>query len=158
MNIKAYFKLKNRIFLWVLWIFCISLFCLFEYFLIFEQKETVPAIIFGVVLVLLIFGLFCSEIYGIRIKDNKVRIISQYRVRYCKLEDINKLNIEFINVGRVYECYATLEMVNGKIYKFVWDKVRNSKGPDQRFNITEQNVDKYKEMLLQCDKVEVEIK
>ena len=68
------------------------------------------------------------------------------------------MNIEFINVGRVYECYATLEMVNGKIYKFVWDKVHNSKGPDQRFNITEQNVDKYKEMLLQCEKIEVEIK
>jgi hypothetical protein len=49
-------------------------------------------------------------------------------------------------------------MNDGKTRRFVWDKIRSNKGPGVRFNITDSNVDEFKNKLSECDKISVDIK
>lgn len=157
MDIKVYFK-TNTVFLTIAWIFCVVVLSIMSYFLLFVGKEVGPSIFIIVVDILIIFSFICVNSYGFRIKNNKISIISQYRVRFCKLENVEKLDIEFEYDGKYYDCYATLYLTNGKISKFVWTKIHSSKGPDIEFKITENDVYEYKNKLMECDKINVEIR
>lgn len=158
MDIKVYFKTVNRGLMLFLSFFCIALLGVMTYFVLTKNEEILPMIIIVLVDVLIIFGFVCGEIYGFKIKNDKIRIISQFGVKFCKLEDVNNIYVEFIKIGKYYECYALLEMNDGKTRRFVWDKIRNYKGPGVRFNITDKNVDEFKNKLSECEKISVDIK
>jgi hypothetical protein len=128
------------------------------YFVLTKNEEILPMIIIVLIDVLIIFGFVCGEVYGFKIKNDKLRIISQFGVKFCKLEDVNNIYVEFIKIGKYYECYALLEMNDGKTRRFVWDKIRSYKGPGVRFNITDKNVDEFKNKLSECEKISVDIK
>jgi len=156
MDVKVYFKI-NGVFQILMWIFIIPFLALFSYFAFFESNE-IGFIIFVIVLdLLMILAFISSHIYGFRIKNNRLRIISQFRVRFCKYDDVKNLDIKFIQENKYYDCHATLEMNNGKFFVFEWSKLHNTKGPGTEFKITEEDVYKYKEILSVVDKINVEI-
>ena len=158
MEIKVYFKTTNHGLMLFLWFFCIALLGVMTYFVLTKNEEILPMVFIVLIDVLIIFGFVCSEIYGFKIKNGKLRIISQRRVKFCKLEDVNNIYVEFIKIDKYYECYASLEMNDGKTRRFVWDKIRSNKGPGVRFNITDKNVDEFKNKLSECEKISVDIK
>lgn len=158
MEIKVYFKTANHGLMLFLRFVCIALLGVMTYFVLTKNDDILQMIIIVLIDILIIFGVICSEIYGFKIKNGKLRIISQRRVKFCKLEDVNNICVEFIKIGKYYECYALLEMNNGKTRRFVWDKIRSNKGPGVRFNITDSNVDEFKSKLSECDKISVDIK
>ena len=158
MEIKVYFKTTNHGLMLFLWFFCIALMGVMTYFILTKNDDILRMVFIVLVDVLIIFGVICIEISGFKIKNGKLRIISQSGVKFCKLEDVNNIYVEFIKIGKYYECYASLEMNDGKTRRFVWDKIRSNKGPGVRFNITDKNVDEFKNKLSECEKISVDIK
>ena len=156
MNVKVYFK-SYGIFSIILFIL-ITLFLLsFSFIICFEFGEILPSLFTLIMAIIMAFSIYCSKIYGIRIKNNKLRIISQYKVRFCDFDDVEKIEIKFIKEKKYYNCYASLYMDSGKKIDFEWDELRSSKWPHIDFKITEEDVYKYKELLSVIDKINVEI-
>lgn len=156
MNVRVYFKINGVVQIFA-WIFLVLFLSLFSYFAFFESNEIGISILAVVIDLLMIIAFICSHIYGFRIKNNKLRVVSQFRVRFCNYDDVQKLDIKFVKINKYYDCHATLEMNNGKLFIFEWSKLHNTKGPSTEFKITEEDVYKYKELLSVIDKINVEI-
>ena len=54
------------------------------------------------ILLLVIFNQVIFSINGIRIKDNKVRIIAKYKIRTFNYDDINKVDVTFDKIKDYY--------------------------------------------------------
>lgn len=156
MDLKVYFKLKGRIVMLILGIFSMSMLLIMSIWML--SNNIWVGFVFLIVLLLCMFGFYCSEIYGIRIKNNKVRIISQNKVKFAKLDEVEEIYVEFIKIKNYYEAYITLELTNGNEYRFIYDKIRVHRGGNRKFNITDENVYSLKDKLLECDKIVVDIK
>ena len=123
-------------------------------------KQAFPGIVISsVFLTLVSLGIIFGSMYGFKIDDKFIRIVSQQRIKKYAIDDIKRIDVTFTKDEKYYVVDAVVFLHNSETPTYyAWHSIGNGRGQSIRFNITEKNIHKYIDLLSGYNKFNVEIK
>ena len=123
-------------------------------------KQEFPGIVISsVFLTLVSLGIIFGSMYGFKIDDKYIRIVSQQRIKKYAIDDIKRIDVAFTKDGKYYVVDAVVFLHNCETPTYyAWHSIRGGKGPRMRFNITDENIGRYIDLMSSHDKFNIEIK
>lgn len=144
--IKIYFRLKSLLLIFITPL--VYILFVFIFLLAIYKQIIIGAIITLLIIFIITLGIVFGLMYGFKIDDKYIRIVSQQKIKKYEIESIKSINIIFTKINKYYSVEAKVRLINDDLPTiFSWDYIYTGKGCKLFYNITDKNIDNYIELL-----------